>query len=365
MLKIANRIDAGVSWLVESGVQHPEGGFAAWYDVERRDHPYLYAEITGYLTTLFCQVYARTGDPRHLAVATAAGDWLERTADARTGAFRCLVPLHDGRFAAKKDLVYAFDTGVIVNGLANLYRVTGDDRHLKAAVRAADWLVGTAQRPDGGFRPVWDASAQAFAPEADDWSWQPGGYHTKVALGLANLAQLTGGDEYRQAAIRACEYTLTIQAGDGSVGHPGGIHMHPHEYAAEGLWATGLLLNRPDFVAASRRATEWLLTLQRSDGAVPRFVRAGMPVYAERVDVQAQALRLASLHGLPGKLDELSESVAGHQADTGDVRSHGGWWFGRLSDGAPVPHVNVWVTAFAVQALGLRDGGSLQPRFLV
>ncbi|WP_328468175.1 hypothetical protein OHA21_51090 [Actinoplanes sp. NBC_00393] len=365
MRKIANRIDAGVSWLVESGVQHPDGGFAAWYDTERHDHPYLYAEITGYLTTLFCQVYARTGDPRHRAAAVAAGDWLERTADGPTGAFRCLVPLHDGPFAAKKDLVYAFDTGVIVNGLANLYRITGDDRHLKTAVRAADWLTGTAQRPDGAFRPIWDAATGTFAPEADDWSWQPGGYHTKVALGLANLAELTGRADYRDAAIRACEYACAIQAGDGSIGHPDGIHVHPHEYAAEGLWAVGLLLDRPDFVAASRRATEWLLSLQREDGTVPRFVRAGTPVHAERVDVQAQALRLASLHGLPGRLAELTAHVAGQQAETDDVRSRGGWWFGRLSDGEPVPHVNVWVTAFAVQALDLRDGGTLEPRFLV
>jgi hypothetical protein len=363
---VADRSEAGVRWLVESGVQRPEGGFAAWYDAERRDHPYVYAEITGYLTTLLCQLHARTGEPRFRSAATAAGDWLVRTADERTGGWRCLVPLRATRFDAKQDQVYAFDTGVIVNGLANLHRATGDDRYRVTAVRAADWLVEAAQRPDGGLRPVWDARRTAFADEADDWSWRPGGYHAKVAAGLANLAELTGSTAYRQAALRICDYACALQQSDGRVaGHADGTHAHPHAYAAEGLWATGVLLDRPSYVAASRRATEWLLSLQRADGAVPRFVRAGVPLYAERMDVQAQALRLAGIHGVPGRLDELTDVLLEHQADTDDPRIRGGLWFGRLSDGREVRHVNVWATAFAVQALDILGGAPLDPRFLV
>jgi hypothetical protein len=357
--------EAGVRWLVSSGVQRPDGGFAPWYDADRQDHPYVYSEITGYLTTLLCQWHARTGDPAVLAAAAAAGDWLVRTADERTGGFRCLVPLRPSRFDDKQHYVYAFDTGVIVTGLAALHRATGDDRHLATAVRAADWLVGSAQLPDGGFRPVWDTRRETFAPEADDWSWRPGGFQTKVALGLAVLAELTGRDDYRAAAVRACDYACRLQEEDGRIGHADGVHAHPHAYAAEGLWATGVLLDRPDWVAASRRATRWLLSLQRADGAVPRFVRAGGPVYAERMDVQAQALRLAGVHGTPGRLDELTGVLTGHQAGGEDPRVHGGWYFGRLSDGTPVPHVNVWTTAFAVQALEIRGGAVLDPRFLV
>jgi len=357
--------ESGIRWLVESGVQRPGGGFAPWYDAETQDYPYVYSEITGYLTTLLCQWHARTGDPAALAAATAAGDWLVRTADERTGAFRCLVPLRSTRFDVKQDYVYAFDTGVIVNGLADLHRATGDGRYLATAVRAADWLVGAAQRPDGGFRPVWDARRDEFAAEADDWSWRPGGYHTKVALGLANLAELTGVEAYRAAAVRACDFACALQEPDGRIGHPEGTHAHPHAYAAEGLWAAGVLLDRPAYREASRRAAEWLLSLQGEGGAVPRFVRAGVPLFAERMDVQAQALRLALIHGLPGRLDELTDLLVRHQATDDDPRVHGGWWFGRLSDGRTVPHANVWATAFACQALELRDGGVLDPRFLV
>jgi hypothetical protein len=388
------RIEAGIRWLLESGVQTPHGGFAAWYDAEHQNYPYVYAEITGYLVTLLCQWHARTGEARFLAAARAAGDWLGTAADKRTGGFRCLVPLRPTEFDGKQDQVYAFDTGVIVNGLANLYRASGDDRHLAAAVRAADWLVDEALRADGGLRPVWDARREEFAPEADDWSRRAGGYHAKVAAGLANLAELTGGGRYRRAAIRICEFACGLQEADGRIaGHAGGTHSHPHAYAAEGLWAAGMLLDRPAYVDASRRATEWLLTLRRDDGTVARFVRDGVPLHASRTDVQAQALRLATIHGLPDGADQMAAALRAHQAGSegrccadegccgggegccgggegrwaggGDRRVDGGWWFGRLSDGRPVPHVNVWATAFAVQALDLRAGAVLDPRFLV
>lgn len=350
---IADRVEAGARWLTESGAQLPGGGFAPWYDTGSQDHPYVYAEITGYLTTLLCHL----GD---VAAATAAGDWLVRNADEDTGGFRCLVPLRPSRFDQKQHLVYAFDTGVIVNGLADLHRATGVGTYLSTAVRAADWLVDVAQLPSGGFRPIWDGGAGAFAAEKDDWSWRPGGFQAKVAAGLANLGELTGDGRYRDAAVRAADYAVAQLDATG-----GDTHAHPYAYTAEGLWATGTMLGRPEYVEASRRATAWLLSLQRADGMVPRFVRDGVPLYVERRDVQAQALRLALLHGLPGRLDELTARLIDGQAEDDDPRIGGGWWFGSLSDGTAVPHVNVWTTAFAVQALQLRDGAALDPRFLV
>ena len=118
--------------------------------------PYVFSEITGYLTTLMCAHYARTEDARVLESARGAAEWLLRTAHPETGGFRCLWPLAPSRFDYKFGQIYAFDTGVIVSGLVDVYRATGDDRYLAAAVRAGDWLLRDMRKPGGAFRPIYE-----------------------------------------------------------------------------------------------------------------------------------------------------------------------------------------------------------------
>ncbi len=377
-------------WLLTSGVQvvgddpRHHGGFASWYDTGTQSMPYVYSEITGYLVTSMCASHARTGDPRTLASATAAGDWLLRTAHPDTGGFRCLWPLTPSRFDYKIDQIYTFDTGVIVSGLVNLYRAGGDARHLAAARTAADWLLRVMQKRDGLFLPVYDIAAGTPPAESPaEWSLCAGAYHTKVALGLLNLFEVTGAAAYRDAAVAACDAALALQRPDGRfVTFPpdGGTNCHPHAYAAEGLWVVGRLLERDDFLAASARATDWLLAMQSADGMIPRHWHDGQPVYHERVDVLGQTLRLAAIHLAEGRiadspalrrrLDLLAGHILANQMTSQDPRIDGGFAFGRLSDGTPMPHVNVWVTAFAAQALAayddLRTGRpAFAPRFMV
>jgi hypothetical protein len=377
-------------WLVTSGVQvvsadvRHHGGFVSWYDADLQSMPYVYSEITGYLATFMCACHARTGDPRTLASAAAAGDWLLRTAHPETGGFRCLWPLTPSRFDYKVDQIYTFDTGVIVSGLVNLYLAGGETRYLDAAVTAADWLLRVMRKDDGLFLPVYDIARGAPAPEStNEWSLCAGAYHTKVALGLLNLFTVTGTTAHRDAAVAACDAALALQQPDGRfVTFPpdGGTNCHPHAYAAEGLWVVGRLLERDDFLDASARATAWLLAMQSADGMIPRHWHDGQPVYHERVDVLCQTLRLAAIHLADGRiadtpaLRERLDLLVGHilasQMTRSDPRVDGGFAFGRLSNGTPMPHVNVWVTAFAAQALAAYDDvcagrPAFAPRFMV
>ncbi len=377
-------------WLLTSGVQvvsadpRHRGGFVSWYDADTQSMPYVYSEITGYLVTFMCARHAGTGDPRTLASATAAGDWLLRTAHAETGGFRCLWPLTPSRFDYKVDQIYSFDTGVIISGLVNLHLACGDSRYLDAAGAAAEWLLRVSRKDDGLFQPVYDIARATPAPEsANEWSLCAGAYHTKVALGLLNLFTVSGTTAYRDAAVAACDAALALQRPDGRfVTFPpdGGTNCHPHAYAAEGLWVVGRLLDRADFLDASAHATAWLLAIQSADGMIPRHWHDGQPVYHERVDVLCQTLRLAAIHLAEGRiadtparrerLDLLAGHILANQMTSPDPRVEGGFAFGRLSNGTPMPHVNVWVTAFAAQALAayddLRAGRPpLSPRFMV
>ncbi len=247
--------------------------------------------------------------------------------------------------------------------------------------RVADWLIRASQRPDGSFRPVFDIAKGAWIESNSEWSLSACGYHTKISLGLANLATLTGETRYADAAIAGCDFALGFQQPDGRfVTFPGsgGTNSHPHAYTAEGLWGVGRLLNRPDYVAASLRATEWLFSVQSVEGFVPRHFHTDGPLYNERVDILSQALRLAEIHRASGALSERFEAnielllplILRNQAEHADARYNGAFYFGRLSDGKQMLHANVWVSAFAAQALLLRHdrltgAAGLDPIYMV
>ncbi len=371
---LSKRAFQAAEWLLNSGVQvvsdNPQHsqGFACWYEQDTQTMPYVYSEITGYLTTLMCYLYQETGDSRFLDSATGAGDWLVRTAYQPDGGFRCLFPLVPSRYEFKHSQLYTFDTGVILSGLVNLYRATQRPLILAAAVTTADWLIRDMQKPDGTFYAVYDVDQRTMIESDKEWSLCSGSYHTKVAIGLANLYDATRHDKYLQAAVKACDIALTFQQPDGrfiSFPTEGGTNSHPHAYSAEGLWTVGKYLGREDYLSASVRATEWLLRWQSPEGYVPRHFHDGQPLYNERVDVLGQTLRLASIHIGEGrialteetraKLDKLVTVILRNQAESDDRRVNGAFYFGRLSSGELMPHANVWVSAFAIQGLRLYD----------
>ncbi len=279
-----------------------------------------------------------------------------------------MFPITSTRFDYKNSQIYTFDTGVIISGLVDVYRASGNKQYLAAAVKAADWIVGSVQKPNGAFYPVYDVDKDEFIESNNEWSLCAGSYHTKVAIGLINLYEATQNATYKEAAIKACDFALTFQQSDGrfiSFPTEGGTNSHPHSYSAEGLWVVGKVLDRTDYLQASAKATEWLLHWQSDEGYVPRHFHNDEPLYNERVDILAQTLRLAAIHMGEGrladhtethaKLDKLVAVISRNQAISDEARINGGFYFGRLSNGDQMPHVNVWVTAFAIQGLGLYD----------
>jgi len=363
--------DRASQWMIQSGAQVTSdnaslnGGFVSWYEQDTQQYAYVYSEITGYMLTMLASLYTRTGDVRFLNSAIRAGDWFANTVHEPTGGFRCLFPLRPTRFDYKHEQIYTFDCGVILSGLTNVYRVSRHPKYLAAATSVADWLLHVAQKPGKGFYPVYDIQTGEFIENDKEWSLCSGSYHTKIAIGLLNLHDLTQKPAYLKAALNACDYALEFQEQNGRfVTFPaGGTNSHPHTYSAEGLWTVGRHLGREDYLQASAKATAWLLDLQNDEGIVPRHYQNGEPLYNERVDVLSQALRMGAIHVGEGRLSEayvprlekLASIIARNQAESSDVRADGGFYFGRLSDGTTMPHVNVWVTMFAIQALTALD----------
>jgi squalene-hopene cyclase-like protein len=322
------------------------GAILHGFDGRTRKPLDVYTEITGYAISLF-QFLARTlGDATLLAMAKEAAQFLMRI-QAGGSAYPQLSGI------AGPARLYAFDTAVCIVGMARLLRATGDERYLRSAITAGEWLLGM-QRPDGSF------SAMALDGGGIE---DPGGFfgdgsciHAKNAIAFLELHAITGREQFREAAARACLYTLTLQDTDGAFwNRPDrlSVFTHAHCYACEGLLYAGHVLGEPGYMAAARRGIGWLADTQRSDGAwlsnrkTPWSLR-GMLESIQRPrpsDAAAQAARLFSLTAPryePNRLSALQFLMR--------CQKNGAFYYQRTAFEYN-QKLYTWCAQFAVQAL--------------
>lgn len=364
--KPSGRIDKAVGWLLGSGAQNLpgsndikgvdiSGSFNAWFNPNARTHTYAYTEISGYALTSLVHLYQEFKQPEILKQAILVGEWL-LSIQTPDGAFP--TAFYKVTDAPQKPAEYhAFDVGMVLNGLVCLYRETKDARYLESAQRAADWLV-SFQYNVGSLPATVDEKGKV-KDHAGTWSTQSGPYHTKIAMGFLNLYDIVRDERYKAAAVKLCEYALIRQTPEGqflTYGELWGTNLHPHLYTAEGLFAAAEYLNEPKYKEAAERSVRWALDASK-DGIVPRHKQNENFNYNERVDVLAQAYRMARLLEIEHPaLEPLLGRIAGYQSFADDTRQYGGFVFGKSSTGDALPHVNTWVTMFAIQALMLAPG---------
>jgi len=119
----------------------------------------------------YAQAYALWKDPAYLEAARKIHDYLRSFLTGPDGAFYTSqdADLVQGEHSAeyfslsdgerrKRGLpridqhIYARENGWAINALATLYAVTGDDRALVDAIRAAEWIIANRSLADGGYR---------------------------------------------------------------------------------------------------------------------------------------------------------------------------------------------------------------------
>lgn len=364
---------AAERWILDSAVQvragKLRGAFNAWYDLETGGFQYVYPEITGYGITNLLYFNSLEHDRKLVARAELAGDWVIRRAMHPCGGIRPR-DHYDRReralvFSFERQLVVTFDSGMVLFGLTNLFEATGKKGYLAAARRVGDFIARKAQRRDGSLYACFNPVSRTWIDKPDKWSTQSGSYHAKVAMGLLHLARLTGERLYRDSAVGVCEWSLKTQKPSGrfvSWRTENATHQHPHLYSAEGLIWAGLELERPDFISAAVRAVEWSLSEQDQTGGLPCAVGdRGLRNPHQRSDTLAQCLRLAAIFRARGlapktwepKLAKLEKRLLSLQRLS---RPHAGAFrYGEEMSGERREHLNYWCTAFAQQALRMRE----------
>jgi len=237
-----NHLQHVMGWLKCAQDVNQDGGVSAGYSFSRGWRP-SYPETTGYIIPTFLDYYDFTKDgEEYLNRAIKIADWLV-SIQLESGAFQ-------GGFIDAPPNPIVFNTGQALQGLIRITKETSQDRYLKAAKRAADWLV-EVQDDDGAWR-------------RSTYNGIPHVYHTRVAWPLLKLYKLTQDKSYLKAATNSVRWALNNQEENGwfrnnafdSRSYP---FLHTIAYAIEGLLECAALMKKGAWLEAAIKPAEVLL----------------------------------------------------------------------------------------------------------
>ena len=362
---IKKTITEGIGWITNSGIQNNNkkdknyGGYYAWINEKTNKYSYLYSEITGYLITFHCFIYSLNKNQKNLIAAEAAAMWLINRAQFSFGGFKCLELVDkDLKILDKSSLSYSFDNGVILNGLVNLYKITKKKKYLNSAIKCANWLVSCSSEK-GIIKPVYNISKSKFINNKKSWSMRPGSYHTKISIGLFNIYSVTKKVEYLNIANKVIKNSIRSQKKNGMfLSTPDHVNLHPHCYAAEGIWVAANYFKKDVYYKSVISAVEWIKKNSKNNLPPRLFFNKKKIIYDYRIDAISQFLRLMLILDIDKKTKQkksLTENILNlilkNCSNSSKKKFKGGFYWGMQSNGDNANCINTWTTSFVLQAL--------------
>lgn len=369
---VKERRDIALHWMLYSGIQNHShensainGGFSCWYDIERKEYPFIYAEITGYAIETLLYLYYLKRQDKYLEKAVNAADWLITymqyeggDTKARGGFFWKRFP--DGSLSK---FVYSFDTGMCITALVDLFHATKKYMYLDSAVSAANWLTDVMQNRNGSFKPCYNLENRSIEDSEGKWSRAPGSYHAKISIGLIKLYNTVQDEKLKISVNNLCNWVLRLQERDGKIRtneNSRDIYLHAHCYATEGLLYTSEEFCNKKLEKAGREGARWLVSAQNSKGGISRWYFNDCGFSSdENTEALAQAIRVwlivSSLYPQDDFFHQKIEKALDHLADlqclaTEDSKAKGGFYYA-IMDNKLIPHINSCATLFSMQAL--------------
>lgn len=180
---------ATLGWLCAAQDATGNGGVSAAYSLHG-GWDVAYPETSGYIIATFLAAAEALDDAQLAERARRIGEW-EIAIQAGNGG----VLSRPGRPETR-----VFNTGQVILGWLALFEHARDERYLRAAQRAGDYLIGL-QEADG----TWQRDTYCGART----------YHARTDWGLLRLARLVRQDRYAEAARRNLRWVMRQQQDNG------------------------------------------------------------------------------------------------------------------------------------------------------
>jgi hypothetical protein len=300
-----------VRWLLYSGIRIgtgvDKGAVYGWKNLNRlsssqsstsSSYPFIYSEVTGYAITFFSWVYSELKTDESLHAAKESANWIIKNMRLSSSSLLSAGRPEEDTFRDKGNLsnqIYAFDNGMIIIGLLNLYQLTKDSTLLYEAETMTKSLIRYFFEPSSNAitAALLDTDFKTISYGEGKWSTVPGPYHSKLALALLQLYYMTDNKLYIKVTESLCNFAKTFQKSDGrfmtNPDSEGLTFLHPHLYACEGLIYAGVTLCNNDYLISGLKGLAWALQQIKPNGGLPRST---YEKDIEQSDCMAQLLRL-------------------------------------------------------------------------
>jgi hypothetical protein len=171
-----------VQWLCRAQDVCDQKGVSAVYDL-KSGWGVAYPETSGYIIATFLAYADIARDNNYVDRAIRIADWEIEIQTPGGGVLSS--PLHS--------YTRVFNTGQVILGWCALYEKTHEDKYLRAAVRAGDYLVAL-QKADGSWQQNTYCGART--------------YHARIDWSLLRLASLSGENRFAECARRNIAWVL-------------------------------------------------------------------------------------------------------------------------------------------------------------
>lgn len=316
-----NNIDAAVKWLCESEIINKErqlasfGGINNGYLWKDKRYQYVYNEITGYAINAFIVMHKWFGKKKYIQYAIDAADYLIRLQSKNSQRFEYGGISHSLQFPELKNIpnYYSFDNAVILHGMANLYKITKEERFYRACFDIMTFLL-RMQKKEGSFYSYYEAPKKIIEHAYDEFWFDDGCLHVKNAIGMLCFAHLSGHQNYRLAALKICDWGRRLLDKDGffwANTKKRYVFTHAHCYATEGYLYAYHFTEDPKYLEIARKAGEALIAIQNNDGSLYRIYKNKISMknqYGNRQRISVKRWRKEKKH--PWKTIDATSQAA-------------------------------------------------------